>query len=303
MLADALNSLSHLDADGFHFEIVVVDNGSTDGTPAVVAAANRGSAVAVRHVVESRAGVAFARNRGVKEAAGEWIAFFDDDQLADRRWLVELLAMAREKNVRCVGGAVDLKLPAGHTRILSPVIRMLLGETVGMDEPRKYNANVTPGTGNLIVHRSVFNEVGIFNEELNVRGEDTDLFLRIFNRGFESWYTPAALVHHVIPPERLQREYLCRLAKIMAGGMAEIDRDDWGKALYPFAWLARCAQAALLLVPRLLWALLRRDEEKALGAYCRLSIARKYLAEGFELIVGGLVGPFRTPPREQQLAT
>lgn len=286
MLADALGSLCALETDGFTYEIVVVDNGSTDDTPAVAAEAGKKSSCIVRHVFESRAGVAFARNRGVKEARGEWIAFFDDDQLADGRWLIELLAMARSKNSRCVGGAVDLKLPAGFERELSPVCRMLLGETVGMDAPRQYNANITPGTGNLMIHRSVFEEVGTFNEELNVRGEDTDLFLRIFNRGFESWYSPTALVHHVIPPERLNREYLCKLAGIMAVGMAETDRDTWGKLLFPFVWLARVGQATLLLLPRLCWAQWCCDEERSLGAHCRLTIAKKYLADGIDLIAG-----------------
>jgi len=130
----------------------------------------------------------------------------------------------------------------------------------------------------------------MFNEELNVRGEDTDLFLRIFNRGYESWYTPDALIHHVIPPERLSREYLSKLARIMAVGMAETDRDQWGRMLFPFVWLARCAQTGLLLVPRLVWARVRRDEERFLGAHWRLSIARKYLADGIDLTVRGILG-------------
>ena len=193
--------------------------------------------------------------------------------------------MAREKDVRCVGGSVVLKLPAGFERPLSPVCRMLLGETVGMHEARRYTANVTPGTGNLIVHRNLFDEIGLFDEELNVRGEDTDLFLRIFRRGYESWYAPAAVVEHVIPPERLSDEYLCRLADLMAVGMAESDRDHWGARLYPFVWLARVVQAAVLFVPRLAWARLRRDTERALGARCRLSIARKYLSDGMQLLL------------------
>lgn len=302
MLGDALESLSALDTVGFNYEVVVVDNGSTDNTPGVVAEAATKSSSVVRHVFESRAGIAFARNRGVNEAQGEWIAFFDDDQLADRHWLIELLKIAKDKNVRCVGGAVDLKLPAGFDRRLSPVCRMLLGETVGMNVARRYSANVTPGTGNLMIHRSVFDEIGRFNEELNVRGEDTDLFLRIFNRGHESWFTPDALVHHVIPPERLNREYLSKLAGMMAVGMAEMDRDHWGNLLFPLIWLARCGQAGLLLMPRLLLAQLRRNEEKMLGAYCRLTIAKKYLADGKGLIVGSLLRA-GSANCEQKLAT
>jgi hypothetical protein len=138
---------------------------------------------------------------------------------------------------------------------------------------------------------------------LNVRGEDTDLFLRIFSQGFESWYSPAAVVHHVIPPERLAREYLCKLANVMAGGMAEIDRDHWGKALFPLVWLARLGQAALLLGPRLVWARVRRNEENTLGAYCRLTIARKYLEEGVDLIVGRCLQPMHATVQTRSLVS
>jgi CelD/BcsL family acetyltransferase involved in cellulose biosynthesis/GT2 family glycosyltransferase len=221
MLGDALGSLLPLETDdGLKFEIVVVDNASADATPDVVrsiaaragvsdnhvpAATSSpvGGLAAVRYVFESRKGIATARNRGVAEARGSWIAFFDDDQLADPRWLVELLATARQQRVRCVGGRVELKLPADCERRLAPVCRMLLGGTVGSHELRRYNHRVTPGTGNLLIHRTVFDQVGRFDENFHRRGEDTDLFLRMLSAGIEGWYTPRAIVQHVIPPERL----------------------------------------------------------------------------------------------------
>jgi GT2 family glycosyltransferase len=289
MLEQALSSLCELETDGFTFEIVVVDNGSTDHTAAVVQSLSSAT-VRINYVFEARPGVATARNRGVAAACGGWIAFFDDDQLADRRWLIELLAAARTQRARCVGGKVELKLPGGCERRLAPVCRMLLGGTVGSDELRRYTHRVTPGTGNLLVHRSVFDEIGRFNEEFNQRGEDTDLFLRMLAAGIDGWYTPRAVVHHIIPAERLEDAWFLHTAWRTAEGIACDEQRAWGPALFPFVWMARVVQAVAVLVPR--WLMARvRDREHELAARCRLAIARRHLREGFHLLVPR--NPFR----------
>lgn len=283
-LGVALDSLARLETHGrFSYEVLVVDNGSTDGTPAVVDQIASGFPVTLRRVFEERPAVGRARNRGVAEAFGEWIAFFDDDQAADPRWLAELLALAGRKAVRCVGGQVRLKLPPGVQRDLSPVCRMLLGCSVDMPDERRYTPSCTPGAGNLMVHRTVFAEVGGFDEACS-RGEDTDLFVRMYKAGVEAWYSPDAVIDHLIPPERLTDDFLLRLSDRMGTGMAEDEYNARGAKLYPLLWLARVAQAALVLWPRLLLARLRRDREATLGARCRLRIAKKVLEEGYRLI-------------------
>ena len=84
MLRSALASLYDLATDGeFTYEIVVIDNASTDATPAAIAAAAAESSAPLRGVHEPQKGVVAARNRGIREARGRWIAFFDDDQLAE----------------------------------------------------------------------------------------------------------------------------------------------------------------------------------------------------------------------------
>lgn len=292
----ALGSLAHLETDGrFSYEVLIVDNGSTDETPAVVDHIAAGFPVPLRRVLEERPGVARARNRGVAEAHGEWIAFFDDDQAADPRWLAELLSLAERKQSRCVGGQVRLKLPPGVERDLSPVCRMLLGCSVDMPAERPYTPSCTPGAGNLMVHRTVFAAVGGFDESCT-RGEDTDLFVRIYAAGIESWYSPDAVIDHLIPTERLTDAFLLRLSERMGTGMAENEYRARGPKLFPLVWLARVGQAALVLWPRLLLARLRGDREAALGARCRLRIATKVLEEGRSLILPGLREMFR--PRQ-----
>jgi glycosyltransferase involved in cell wall biosynthesis len=292
MLRDALRSLARLRLPaGIAAEVLVVDNASKDHTPQVVDEVAAESAIPVRVVRESQQGVVHARNRGVADSRGEWIAFFDDDQLADPDWIAELLDAAKQKQVRCIGGYVALKLPDGCDRKLAPFCRVLLGETVGRNSPRAYNHRVTPGTGNVIVHRSVFDEVGLFDPAYHQRGEDTDLFQRMLSAGIRGWFNPRAIVQHVTPAERMTDVYLLRLCRLMAEGMADDEREAHGPWKYPFVWLARLGQAAGMILPRRIRAFVLRDRELALGARCRWTVAARSLRNGLRLMLRGTGKP------------
>lgn len=285
-LLNALHSLIVLETENlFHYEIVVINNNSTDDTSLAVRGLAASTSITVREFVETKAGVVYARNRGVQESSGEWIAFFDDDQLADPKWLFELLQCGLKQKCLCVGGAVKLSLPDGFNEPISPFCRMLLGETVGMEELERYTPRRTPGAGNLLVHRSVFESVGLFREEFNKRGEDTDLFLRMHSAGIEGWYTPSAIVHHVIPPERLTADYLLRMSQVMSEGMARIERNSVGALLFPLVWCARLGHLGLVMLPRLLWSRLSRNTAQYLGIKCQMRLSQCYLEEGLPLLL------------------
>jgi glycosyltransferase involved in cell wall biosynthesis len=278
MLREALASLYHLTTDDrFDYEIVVIDNASTDGTPTAIATAAAECPVPLRGIREGVQGIVAARNRGIQEARGRWIAFFDDDQLADRRWLAELNSGAQEVSSRVVGGAVVVALPQGCQRRLAPTVRMLLGEAVPSDRPLRYGGRLTPGCGNLMVERSVFEEVGVFEHTVDGRGEDTDLFYRIQRAGIASWYFPSAIIHHQTPPQRLAEGYLLRLASQMgrAIGARQATESPWPR--FGVLWTAKLLRAAFIQSP--LWLLARAtfDREAALGRRCELAISTGFL--------------------------
>ncbi len=128
MLSGALSSLLCQEREGkFEYEILVIDNGSKDNTKSVVDKFINTSLVPIRYIVEECRGTSHARNRGIKESTGEWIAFFDDDQLADPKWLKELLEVAGENKVLCVGGCVHLALPEAERLEISSICRRILG--------------------------------------------------------------------------------------------------------------------------------------------------------------------------------
>jgi glycosyltransferase involved in cell wall biosynthesis len=277
MLRGALASLYDLERDDFNYEIVVVDNGSTDNTQKVIAAAAAESKQPLRGVYEPNKGIVTARNRGIREAHGRWIAFFDDDQLADHRWLAELYRGAAEKQCRVVGGSVHLTFPSGCKRQLDPTVRMLLGEAKLADQPLPYGGRLTPGGGNLMIERSVFDEVGVFARTVAGRGEDTHLFSRIERAGIGGWYIPTAIVQHLTPPERLEEPYLLSLARRMGVGIAQRQLAACGRIKFAALWLAKAIRVALVQAPLAAWARLRGDYETWLGRWCLLAINASFL--------------------------
>jgi glycosyltransferase involved in cell wall biosynthesis len=286
MLRGALASLYDLAICGFTYEIVVIDNGSRDHTQQVTSAAAIESKHPLRGVLEPDKGIVPARNRGIREARGRWIASFDDDQLADSRWLAELYRGANEKRCRVVGGSVRLSFPEGCARRLDPTVRMLLGEAKLGDEPQPYGGRLTPGCGNLMIERSVFDEVGVFERTVDGRGEDTDLFSRIEQAGIAAWYFPSAIVHHLTPPERLADAYLLNLARRMGAGIAQRQAAQFSRGRFVALWLAKALRLSIVQAPKFALATLRGDREAALGCRCMLAINASFLSARVSAVRG-----------------
>src|SRR6185503_15634020 len=107
MLRGALESLLCQETGGeFEYEIFVIDNASTDSTKSIVEAAAAGSQVPVRYCFQDEPGPAPARNRGLAHASGLWLAFFDDDELAEPDWLKQLYRAALQTGASIIGGAM-----------------------------------------------------------------------------------------------------------------------------------------------------------------------------------------------------
>lgn len=151
LLADALESLSCQDAmEQFHIEIVVVDDGSTDDTASVVQQWHDVSPHPLRYVQGTGQGIAAARNMALEHASGEWVAFFDDDQVAGPEWLLSLWEAHRAVNAVCIGGARLLKLPPSELRQLSRITRGILGEIPQETRSRRCRRHDLVCTGNLL---------------------------------------------------------------------------------------------------------------------------------------------------------
>jgi len=291
LLRNALESLAALQTFGrWRYEIVVVDNASTDDTSRVIEAAVRRAAVPVRGVREPSKGVACARNCGIRAARGRWIAFCDDDEIANPCWLSELLGTAERLGVRCVGGAIHLLLPESVLAGLPTVCRRLLGESAAATASRRLSRKLTAVTGNLLIHRTVFDEIGLFDETLREAGEDTDLSRRMQAAGIAGWFIPAATVQHVVPPYRLEENYF-RWTSLRNGmHLAQREHQQLGRAAFALVLAARSARAVLQYLTALAWGRIRRSPQRRLGARCHLWRSEGYVRAALRWLAPGVFG-------------
>ncbi len=294
-LARALDSLVAQQTDQFVYEIVVVDNAPRLDTREVVEAIAQVASVQVRYVPEERAGVSHARNKGVMEATGRWIAFCDDDQVADASWLRQLVSVARVHEAACVGGSIRLTLPQG-TPAIGGVCRRLLGEQPFNGTPFTCTGRHLPSTGNLMVSRSVFEQLGPFDTAMTAGGEDYEFVRRIRAAGGRVLVAPAAVMHHVIPPYRTRPEYLNWVSRRVGAGLAYTDlkrHGPWGVAL---RCVARMAQAGLVTLPKLALAPLYADDGVAQDCRALLWRASAYAQQTASLLRSPFTSERRFPP-------
>jgi glycosyltransferase involved in cell wall biosynthesis len=205
------------------WEIVVVDNNSSDSTRDVVASFSRTTTIPVRYAFEARQGLSSARNRGVQEARGAILAFTDDDVLPAPDWIVQVVAAIDRWGAHGVGGRILPRWEAsppswitGNWRLLRRLSIMDFDQSRLLALPLQRNPQVWGA--NMAFRREVFDRVGGFDPRLGLigpklfRSEESDLIDRALRLGLRIAYDPALTVYHRIGSDRMQKSYFRRLA-------------------------------------------------------------------------------------------
>jgi len=278
MLRGAIGSLLRQETDGkFSYEIVIIDDASTDETREVVGEIIKCSPGLVRYVMGEGKGYTCALNRGLAESHGDWVALFDDDELADPDWLKELYAFAVHIGAQCVGGNRKLAIPEDIRSKLGPVCRGLIGEDLVEDIVKKCNGRLLPIGGHMLIKRAVFDAVGVFDETFLTGGCDRDLVLRAMASGFKMGLTPRAVVRHMISPHRITPEHMKWYSLQFGSSFAQIDWKRWGRLKTVLACLARIGQALLVNLPLLFIAFLTGNQPEILDRKALLWRAVGYI--------------------------
>lgn len=219
-LVRTLESVAKQDYDKKAWECVVVNNNSTDDTAERVAAfAKEHSDVTIRLVDEPQQGLSYARNRGITESKGQFLAFIDDDETINEGFVSAYIDLFRNHGAFVGSGALKVCYDSARPKWMSHYTEKMIANPFDLgDEIVTVTTKITPTGGNMAFNREVFNLYGNFDTNLGRKGEvlfggeENDMFDRIRNLGERVFYTPHAIAYHHIADRKLTSEYFDELS-------------------------------------------------------------------------------------------
>ena len=226
-ISDALDSLYTQTAGLNAFEVIIVDNNSTDNTAEVFSQwksdHTNGS---FTYITETKQGASFARNTGAAVTKGQWLCFMDDDAVATTNYVENILKHIETKpDAVGFGGRIIPKYIPAEPTWMSYYVSSLVGNFDYAPTACAFEHGKYPLESNMIVRKDVYDTIGGFNTALpgvvgtlRIGGEGKELFYKILALGHTIYYDPSICVHHVVEVKKLTSEYMYRVASGIGRG-------------------------------------------------------------------------------------
>ena len=189
-------------------EIVVVDSDPAGSARLRIEQARAQLPIAIHYVRAERPGIAEARNKAVRHAGGDWLAFIDDDEVAANNWIATLLDCAERHAAQVVFGAVVTHYPENCPEWIKSAD--LFGKRL---PPTGTRVEHGPTCNALVARAAIAGETGLFDEAYGTTGgEDTEFFYRLSRKGVSMVACQEAIVSETVEAHRLNSKFLLRKA-------------------------------------------------------------------------------------------
>lgn len=256
--------------DGVDFELIIIDNNSTDDTSNFVNSviASNEETFKSRYVFEPEQGLSFARNSGYLNAKGDYIVYTDDECILPKEWLVKAIENIKERQPAFLGGPYFGKYLPGSS---SNWYKEKFGDSYILQYglPNGPLLNRYLSGGNLFIRRDVFEKIGLFDVYLGMNGEtisygeEVDFQKRFIEKYPDEiiWYDETVFVWHCIRDEKMKISFLFKDALIRGASSAELQKNTNNNTFLkaPFHFIYFIAKAIYSSIRKFLSSLFKKE--------------------------------------------
>lgn len=214
-LVNVLAAISEQSFEKEGFEVIVVDNNSTDSTTNVCQEfKHKHPNIQFIRVLEKKPGLSNARNKGITSARSDIIAFIDDDAMPRKDYVEKIFHYTQLYPDYCYfGGKILPKYEKGsEPPWLSKYLEKIVSKVDMGKKVRRFPNKSYPIGCNMIFRKQVFMKYGYFNPELQKRGDDKYIYYLLRKHHIHPLYCPDIIVDHFIENERVTKESILKIA-------------------------------------------------------------------------------------------
>ena len=252
LLKLCIESIANLNTGEYNFEVLTIDNNSQDTTEEFCNAVQKlYPALHFRYIKEMQQGIAFARTRGAREAAGEIIAYIDDDCLAAPDWLNEIISFYdKNPETMSTGGRIIPKYLVPVAGWFGKYFWGLvgnydLGKSVFQMRGVRY-----PSGANMHFRKKAFEKYGYFDGNLGrsgkslMAGEEKAMYLKLLKGNEKVYYLPTVVVYHHVEGNKFDETYVRRHSMGIGGSERLMNKGSGLKLIIKFLeYLAKLGYA------------------------------------------------------------